>query len=204
MRLPRLSTLLLLALLATTAKAQVVVARDHIVALPPVSICQDGATHQTVITRHRLRPNNFNLNALVGKAVEIAGNSRTITCTYIDLTSVKALAADQSSVTSRPSRATLQVDFFGTAPTGTLYMLYLSVGVANTPLLINGIGGPIHLDLNAYLRVPGTFLPAGASTPYASVVFQLVPNVLGIDFYSQAVAVNANQAEMTNVDTFRW
>lgn len=194
------AVLLLTASVSTTAlSAQAITVRDKLVALPPVSICQDGATHQTIATKHRLRPGVFDLSKFVGMPVEVTGTPGAITCKYVDVTAIKVTSENQSSVASKTA-TTAKVEFFGTP--ASVYMLFLG-GLASSPLFLPGINGPIHLDPNAFVFL-GVYTPASASVPYATFTAPLSSVSLGINIYDQAVAIKTGYGEMTNVDTFKF
>lgn len=187
------------ALSAPTASAQSITVRDKLVALPPVSICQDGATHQTIVTKHRLRPGKFDLTKFVGKPVEVTGTPGAVTCKFIIVSAIKVITADQTSVPSK-STTTVKVEFYGTA--SSVYALYLG-GLATTPFNLPGINGPIHLNPSLFFFL-GVYNPTGSTKPYATFTAPATPAVLGVNFYDQAVSVTAANAEMTNVDVFKF
>lgn len=170
--------------------------RDVIKALPLISICQDGATHATVATEQRLRPNGFKLAGFVGQAVEVTGIPGAVTCKYLDVTAIKAIKAAQSSKTS--SGAQLTVEFYG-APIG-VYAVYFGA-LGNSSFTLPGITGPIHLD--PVVNIPlGLYAPASTSVPYLKLSTPSNPSLLGVNFFTQAVVTGAGSAEMSNVDVF--
>lgn len=189
-------------LLPTIGSAQQVVVRDTIVALPPISICQDGATHVTACTGMRLRPAQFgNLAPFVGQPLEITGTAGMITCPFVDVSSVTVLQVSQSSSTL-VGGASMAVTFSGSAPAGTSYLLFLSTGLASPPVTLPPVVGPIHLDLGQTVFL-GTFTPQGTGNPYFSIRVPLNPALQGIPFYDQVGALHLNgTVETTNADCF--
>lgn len=184
------------------APAQLVTVRDTIVALPPISFCQDGATHVTVCTGLRLRPRGVpDLSPFVGQAIEITGRSGMITCSFVDVSSVTVLPSSQFSSTSTGT-GTMSVSFSGAAPAGTVYLLFLSGGLANPPTMQPPIMGTIHLPV-AQAVFSGVFVPMGTGMPYHTITVPLNPSLQGIPFYDQVAAVNSNGTiDTTNVDCF--
>ena len=188
---------------SAVASAQTVVLRDTIEALPPISICQDGATHQTVVTKQRLWPaRGTSLAGYVGKPVHIEGTPGQVTCKFLNVTKINVIPAYQYSVASTTS-TTVKVDFYGVGAIGDVYYLYVG-GLASNAITLPGITGPIHLDPAAFLRL-AVFPPLGAGKPYLSLSAPRTPATLNVDFHTQAVVVHSKgTAEMTNVDKFRF
>lgn len=198
-----LAGIVLSTIISTTAAAQgTVVVRDKIEPLPPFSICQDGATHRTVVTRHRLL-SKTSLKQFEGKAVEILGTPGRNICKFLQVSSVTVLPNDQWTVATK-TPATLKVDFFGSGGATDRFMVFLSVRLANPAFFLPLIQGPIHLDAVFNIAL-GTHLPLGSTTPYLSLSTPTNPNLLGIDFFDQAVVLRTGgTVEMSNVDTFRF
>lgn len=186
--------------LASAGIAQTVVVRDKLVALPPISICQDGATHQTIVTKQRLRPNGFDLSKFVGMPVEVTGTASAITCKFVTVKSIVVITEDQSSAASSVG-GTAKVDFYGTA--NSVYAVYLG-GLATSSLFLPGILGPIHIDPNAFVFL-GVYAPSGTAKPYLTLSAPANTVPTGVPFYTQAVSVKGpGKDEMTNVDAFQF
>ena len=190
--------LLTVSLLSTSLFAQVTV-RDKLVALPPVSICQDGATHKTIVTNHRLRPGAFNLGNFFGMPIEVTGTPGSVTCKFLNVTAIRAITVDQRSVASKTA-TTAKVEFYGTDK--NVYFLYAGALSPNS-LVLPGIDGPIHLNPNAVVFL-GTFTPISTSVPYATFFAPLTSVTLGVNIFDQAVAAQTGTAQMTNVDVFKF
>ena len=198
-----ISTALALALLSTSTIAQNrIVVRDTIYPLPPISFCQDGATHATTCTDLRLRPGTVgNLQPFEGVAVELTGDQGAITCSFVTLTSLTVLPASQQTTPSN-SGGTMTVQFAGAAQPGDVYLLFLGLNLT-APFLQPGVSGTVHLDPASTVFV-GVFSPMGLSTPFHTIALPSNPALQGIDFYDQSLALSNGAVETTNVDCFRF
>lgn len=201
---PRTCTLPFTALLvAVVAPAQITV-RDTIVALPPFSICQDGATHVTVCTNHRLRPAQVgNLVPFEGLPLEIAGMPGAITCLFVDVQAVTVLSNEQFATTAHAA-TTMSASFYGTGPVGDVYLLFLAPSLAPVPVTYPFLQGPVHVD-PATAVFAGVFAPLGAAAPYRTLTLPLNPAAFGIPLFDQALVVHASGLlETSVVDTFQF
>lgn len=189
-------------LLAPCLAAQVVV-RDTIVPLPPLSICQDGATHRTTCTGLRLRPGVLrDLVPFERQPLEITGNPGMITCAFVDVTAIRVLPTNQF-VLAGTAGGTMTAQFHGDAPAGHVFLVFLATGIAG-PITVPPFQGPVHLDPARAVFV-GLFVPLGTATPYHTVSFPANPLLQGIGFFDQAVALDpAGAASTTIVDCFEF
>ncbi|MCA8955643.1 MAG: hypothetical protein KDC87_06200 [Planctomycetes bacterium] len=184
--------------MAGTASAQVVI-RDKITKLPP-STCQDGATHQAVITGHRLRPGSFDLTKFEGQPVEIQGTPGQVTCPFVTVTAIQALLVDQTTVATKTA-TTMTAAFSCKGSFFDLISVYVSTR-NNSAFFIPGIAGPCHLEPNIAILVG---FRAWFGDPYLTVSIPLDPALVGVDFFDQAVlSRKPSPPEWTNVDTFRF
>ena len=192
---------LCLLLTASVSIAQITV-RDTIVALPPISICNDGATHRTVCTNLRLRPSAAgSLTAFEGLPLEITGTPGAVTCQFVNVQSVSIVNNTHFSATSATA-TTMTVDFFGAGVAGDVFLLLIGPSLLPSPPVIPAIG-PVHLDLGSAVFV-GAFLPS-ISTPFHSLVLPYNAALIGIDFYDQSLALHSNGVtETTVVDCFQF
>ena len=188
--------------LAAAAAAQQVTIRDTIEALPPISFCQDGATHRTICTNQRLRPGAVgNLVPFEGVPVEITGTPGAITCAFVTVSSIAVQANAQFAVTTTTT-TTMSLDFFGDGPAGDVYLLFIGLRLQAAPTMFPPFTGPVHLDPAGSWFV-GLSVPQGATTPYHSLTFPFTPGLIGVDFFDQALTLHSSGAgETTVVDCF--
>lgn len=200
----RLFALPLAALLCAVAAPSQITVRDTIEALPPVSICQDGATHRTTCTNLRLRPGLLtSLTQFEGWPLEITGMPGAVTCQFVDVQSVTILTNQQFAMTSS-STLQLTVDFFGTGPVGDVFLLFWGFGLSPTASTFPPFVGPVHLDPANALFL-GVFLPQGPNIPYYSLSIPSSPAFQGVEYYDQALVLRAGAVPETSVvDCFQW
>lgn len=194
----------LAALLPTAITPAQITVRDTITPLPPISICQDGATHRTVCTNLRLRPGGLgSLTQFEGWPLEITGTPGAVTCQFVTVSSVTILTNEQFSMTTTTA-TTMSVDFFGSGPNGDVFLLFVAPVLQPTPTTFPPFLGPVHLDPTFTLFI-GLFAPLGPNNPYHTISFPYDPAAIGIDFYDQCLAVHATATpETTVVDCFRF
>lgn len=187
---------------ALAARAQTITVRDTIVALPPISFCQDGATHRTTCTNLRLRPGALaSLAQFVGQPLEITGTPGAITCPFVTVQTVSVIGNSQFAVPSTTATS-MTVEFFGTGPVGDVFLLFVAPNLQATPSTFPPFFGPVHLDPATTIFL-GVFAPLGTTTPYHSLTFPFNPALVGFDLFDQALAVHGNgTAETTPVDCF--
>ena len=198
----RLLAAILCVLLTASASIAQITVRDTIVALPPISICNDGATHRTVCTNRRLKPGVAgSLSAFEGLPLEITGTPGAVTCQFVSVQSVSIVNNTHFSSTSATA-TTMTVDFFGSGAPGDVFLLLIGPSLLPNPPVIPTIG-PVHLDLASAVFV-GAFLPSIA-TPFHSLALPYNAALIGVEFYDQSLALHSNGVtETTVVDCFQF
>lgn len=202
MMIHRIPFLFAAALAGAPVSAQQITVRDTIVALPPISFCQDGATHRTSCTNLRLRPGLLgSLTQFEGWPLEITGTPGAVTCPFVTVSSVTIVTNQQFAATSTTA-TTMSIDFFGSGPTGDVFLLFMGLSLQPAPSTFPPFVGPVHLDpANAWFV--GVFAPQGPNLPYHTITFPFTPGLVGVDFFGQALAVHQTGVpETTVVDCF--